>query len=230
MNDAAQGYYTALQQDYDVKIRQLVPRYDEMVECAVGLVVHDTPLSVLDIGAGSGAVTKLIASRVPEAHITALDASHAMVQDATDRLADFAERVTVVQHDLQEFEAHGTFDAAFSNLVLHNVPAAIKPQVLRKLSSWLRPSGVFVWGDLIRFEAPELQQSAVSARCAFALASGCDPALVEENFRKESVDDHPLSVDAMRTMALAAGFASADVVWARDAFVVLYVKNGAQAP
>ncbi len=230
VNQAAHDYYAALQRDYDTMIRQLVPRYDEMVECAVGLLAHSAPLSVLDIGTGTGTVTKRIASRVPDAHITGVDASPAMVQDATDRLAGVAERVTVLHCDIEDFAPDHTFDAGFSNLVLHNVPTTTKTDLLRNLSSWLHPRAVLVWGDLIRFDAPELQQSAVSARCAFALAAGCDPAFVEENFRKESADDHPLSVDAMRVMALAGGFASADVVWARDGFVVLYLRNGGTSP
>lgn len=230
VKDAAAQYYAALQRDYDIKIRQLVPRYDEMVECAVGLLTHEAPLGVLDIGCGTGAITKVIASRLPDAHITGIDASSAMVQEATQRLADLARPVTILRGDIEAFEPTTTFDAAFSNLVLHNVPVDAKARLLEKLASWLRPSGAFVWGDLVRFEAPELRQSAVSARCAFALAAGCDPALVEENFRKESEDDHPLTVETMRTMAVAAGFPSADVVWARDAFAVLYLKNGDRSP
>ena len=38
MKPATRRYYAELKADYAVKIRQLVPRYDEMVECTVDLL------------------------------------------------------------------------------------------------------------------------------------------------------------------------------------------------
>lgn len=75
---------------------------------------------VLDAGCGSGRVTRLLAERLPEGQIVAVDASAAMVQRARENLAGLP--VEVLQRDLGELALKRPVDVAFSNAVFHHVP------------------------------------------------------------------------------------------------------------
>ncbi len=75
--------------------------------------------TVLDAGAGTGAVTQLLAKRLPDGSVIALDAAPAMVEFARSRFAD-AENVEVIQADLQSFDLAGReVDAVFSTATFH---------------------------------------------------------------------------------------------------------------
>ncbi len=217
----ASDYYADLRVDYTVKIRQLVPKYDEMVACIVRLLALRTPRTVLDIGAGIGNLTALVLDAVAGARVTALEVSGAMFDTAAQNLQPYGDRVRLVRQDVLDFEPPGTFDAIFSNLVLHNVDLDRKRRLLRTLQEWLEPGGVFVWGDLIRHKDEVVERDFVEYRKEFALAAGCPPELVRVNFAKESRADHPLTVECTLEATEAAGFANADLVWAHDTFAVV---------
>ena len=54
MKKTAKAFYTQLADGYAEKIRQLVPMYDDMVQCIVELLQMGAPEGVLDLGAGVG--------------------------------------------------------------------------------------------------------------------------------------------------------------------------------
>jgi trans-aconitate 2-methyltransferase len=91
---------------------------------ALGLEVLDRlPLSgdetVLDAGAGTGAVSAELARRLPEGHVIAMDAAPQMVEFAEQRFAD-TPNVEVVQGDLHDFDLGGrSVDAVFSTATFH---------------------------------------------------------------------------------------------------------------
>lgn len=58
--------------------------------------VHSGPITILEIGCGTGALTEKLAELFPEASITALDLSPAMLEAAKQRLA--GRRLTAVTH------------------------------------------------------------------------------------------------------------------------------------
>lgn len=75
--------------------------------------------TVLDAGAGTGAVTKLLADRLPSGHVIALDAAPQMVQFARERFAG-ATNVEVLQADLADFDLDGRkVDAVLSTATFH---------------------------------------------------------------------------------------------------------------
>ncbi len=100
----ARAYYADLKVDYSVKIRQLVPKYDEMVECIVQLLRLGSPRNVLDIGAGIGNVTALVLESVPDVRVTALEVSDEMFREAQPNLETAADRVRLVHQDIVDFE------------------------------------------------------------------------------------------------------------------------------
>lgn len=220
MKKIAQDYYAGLKVNYAKKIRQLVPRYDDMVQCMVELLQLSRPRTVLDIGAGIGDVTQTLLEALPEARVTAVDACEDMVAEARRVLAPYGDRVTVVQADAAGFTPGAPFDAVLSNLVLHNVPFAPKRTLLHSIRGWLNPGCIFLWGDLIRYADPCLQEYFVRQRKEFAVAAGCAKELVAANFEKEETEDYPFTLQETVQAAKEAGFREASSVWMHDTFAV----------
>lgn len=112
-------------------------------------VLHGQELTgdVVEIGAGSGANTAVLARTQPAATITATDIDPAMVTATRRRVAHLWPRVTVEQADTtaMPFESH-SFDAAVSLLMLHHV--INWEAALGELARVLRPGGRLLGYDL----------------------------------------------------------------------------------
>ena len=224
-NRGPANYYAELSERYDQKIRQLVPRYDEMVSAVLALVGHGAPGTVIDIGVGDGAVDAMLLERLPGVTVTGIDANEAMVAIATVALRRFEERARVVPADVLHFRPSHPVDLVLSNLVLHNLTPAAREALLADVRRWLLPGGTLVWGDLIRLPEPAAQRRAVAYRRRFALATGCDPGLVEENFRKEGTEDHPMTTREMLAVLHRCGFEERRVAWTHDTFAVIAARR-----
>ena len=102
---------------------------------------------VLEIGAGAGANTAVIAAIHPQAAITATDIDPAMVAAARARLARFGRRIAVQQADATRLPFDDdSFDAVVSMLMLHHV--LCWEAVIQEVDRVLRPGGRLVGYDL----------------------------------------------------------------------------------
>jgi len=98
---------------------------------------------VLDAGCGSGRVTELLAERLPDGHVVALDASTAMIESARERLGAFGDRVTYVVADLgRPLPLTESVDAILSTATFHWVPD--HDALFANLAAVLRPGGWLV--------------------------------------------------------------------------------------
>ena len=110
-------------------------------------VLDRLPLSgderVLDAGCGSGRVTELLAERLPDGGVVALDGSASMVEAARERLAPFGDRIEYVVADLgRPLPIDGLVDAVLSTAVFHWVPD--HDALFRNLAAVTRPGGWLV--------------------------------------------------------------------------------------
>jgi SAM-dependent methyltransferase len=126
---------------------------------------------VLDLGAGSGRATLMVALERPNAKVTGLDlykGYFGIEGNTPDRLmanarvAGVADRVDVKVGDMRElpFEA-GTFDAALSAFAIDHLPRKDIPGALGEAARVLRPNGQFLYLGLnsdayVRFVFPPL--------------------------------------------------------------------------
>jgi trans-aconitate 2-methyltransferase len=98
---------------------------------------------VLDAGCGSGRVTELLADRLPDGRVVALDGSASMVDAARERLARFGDRIEYVVADLgQPLPIDGQVDAVLSTAVFHWVPD--HDALFRNLAAVTVPGGWLV--------------------------------------------------------------------------------------
>jgi trans-aconitate 2-methyltransferase len=101
---------------------------------------HET---VLDAGCGSGRVTALLAERLPDGRVIALDGSTSMLETARRRLAPFGDRIRFVLADLMApMPIDEPVDAVLSTATFHWVPD--HAALFGHLAAVLRPGGRLV--------------------------------------------------------------------------------------
>jgi SAM-dependent methyltransferase len=146
---------------------------------------------VLDVGCGPGAVTIAIARALPDSHVTALDASEALLDHVARSAHDagVGDRVDTVPGDLDtDLPALPQADLVWAGMVLHHVtdPTA----TLQRLHDALVPGGTLVmieFGDppsVLPDDAPLLLDGTwprFQAATASVLTErlGLDPVLVD---------------------------------------------------
>ena len=99
---------------------------------------------LLDVGCGSGELTRTVARLVPDGHVVGLDGSASMIEGAAARAAPNQSFVLGPAQRLGDLLAGQRFDGIYSRAALHWVPRADWPGVLataRELlgeGGWLR--------------------------------------------------------------------------------------------
>ncbi|MFF3513523.1 class I SAM-dependent methyltransferase [Streptomyces sp. NPDC002573] len=116
------------------------PRAAAAADAVLGLIPEDAH-RLLDVGCGTGIVTRRLAAGRPGLRVTGADLAYGMVRRAADRLPG-----AVVLADSRRLPfPDGTFDAVTSIWLLHLVegPAEVRA-VLAECARVLRPGGVYV--------------------------------------------------------------------------------------
>jgi release factor glutamine methyltransferase len=94
------------------------PETETLVEAVLTRLPHDSPLRIVDIGTGSGAIAIALAVGLSQAHVTALDLSPSALDVACENAAmhGVAGRVRFLKSDLLAAVAgESAFDAIVSN-------------------------------------------------------------------------------------------------------------------
>src|SRR5262249_28585794 len=129
---------------YDTERRRLVPCFDEFYGTVAELVIRFCPNSprILDLGAGTGILSGVIAQRVPTAQFHLLDASSEMLKEASKRLT--GRQFTMFVQSLDSDLPAGQFHAIVSALAIHHLTDAGKRSLYSRILASLTPSGIFI--------------------------------------------------------------------------------------
>lgn len=131
----------------------------EIVAQAVA-TLHAQGTSILDLGCGAGNYALKLLESIPNANVTLVDLSNAMLSRAQERVQpQTAGKVTILQGDLREVELGvEQFDVVTAGATLHHLRNDAEwEQVFRRVWRAVKPGGSFWIIDLIEQSTPELQ-------------------------------------------------------------------------
>lgn len=111
-------------------------------------VEFDNPRSVYDLGCGTGSMTRIIAERWPESHVTGVDSSPDMLAEAAPTLPNLHWQ----RRDIGTWRPVEPADLIYSNAALHWLPD--HRQLLTRLVADLAPGGVLAVQMPRNFAAP----------------------------------------------------------------------------
>ena len=212
--------------DFDPGIRQLLPRYDEMLDTLTHCIPPHTQ-RILELGCGTGELSLKILHRYPEIQIVALDYSPRMLQLAQEKIesAGYSGRWAGIEADFGNWANHPDklgigigFDACVSSLAIHHLTNEMKFKLYERIRTSLNSNGVFWNADPILPEFPALAAVYQAVREEWANEQGTTLAEIRTKIGKSlpygySYPDQLATLDAYLQMLTEAGFETVAVPW-----------------
>jgi tRNA (cmo5U34)-methyltransferase len=195
---------------------------------ALGLVVEALSAAlppnprILDLGAGTGNLSRRVLAGIPDSHVTLVDFSDNMLASSKMVLAGFEGRYDIISQDFfqADFPA-GSVQGVVASFAIHHARGEAEYLSLyRKIHSWLAPGGTFACCDVLE---------GGSDRWTRINEEGWQAHLISVDFSQEQIDqilsnyhseDTPISLPQHLALLKEAGFAEVDVLWKKYNFGV----------
>jgi tRNA (cmo5U34)-methyltransferase len=141
---------------YTATRRQMIPCFDDYYGTLMERIPFESAeeLNVLDLGAGTGLVTSLLLERYPNAHVTLVDLSENMLEQARIRLESDADRLAWVVSDFDQLKLDSSYHAIVSSLAIHHLETPRKRELYKKVYEALKPEGWFLNADEVEGPTP----------------------------------------------------------------------------
>lgn len=207
-------------------------RHDQLVLVARLLPFKSgDAFTFLDLGAGTGAASRVVLSEFPSATAILADFSTQMMAEGESALAPYAGRYRFVQFDMLSSEWPGgvpaNLDAVVSALSIHHLPDARKRTIFGEIRQRLKPHGWYINYDPVR--APDASLEAIWAR----VNDTYEPdgpykranRTPQEQARYENHVRYMIPLEPQLEWLREAGFVNIDVFWKRLDWVIYGGSN-----
>jgi len=192
-------------EEYDASIRRFIPGYEDMIAAAAAAVAAVRPALVLDLGAGTGALSEALLSRAEVGSVELVDVDEEMLSRARSRLAPFGAQARFTKRSF--FDPLPSCDAVAASLALHHVPSVEwKAALYHQVFEALRPEGVFVNADVTVPEAEPARAEAYRGWAGHLVASGIAEPRAWEHFAEWAEEDTYFSLETELAALEGAGF------------------------
>jgi tRNA (cmo5U34)-methyltransferase len=180
--------------------------------------------TLLDLGGGDGAMTRLALQYAPQAEAVLVDFSEPMLARAQARAATGEYRCTVVRGDMREpgwqreLESQAGYDLAISGLAIHHLTSQRKRELFAEAFALLAPGGMFLNMDIVAVQGP-LQGLFEEQMRANAKHAAHEHGQPEQEIDFDGDEDRPDSVEDQLAWLRDAGFEQTEVhfKWAEAA-------------
>ena len=223
--DRIKNHFEEEAKEYDTIIQKLIPYYNQMVEALVSVIpfAKESVFSVIDLGCGTGTISKSVKNKFPNVNITCVDISRNMLEIAKNKIGG---NVNCIQADFNSFNFPQKYDLVVSSLALHHLENdSDKLEFYRKIHASLNPGGVFVNIDVVLGSDDFIQELYIKKWREF----------MEKSISAEDIDgkwlpnfyaeDRPAKLTTHLNMLSECGFTDIDVICKYYDVAVYKAKN-----
>ncbi|MDL2246408.1 class I SAM-dependent methyltransferase [Methanobrevibacter sp. OttesenSCG-928-K11] len=206
---------------YDKDRKYLIPCFDDFYDIAIDVInfEKDNP-KVLDLGAGTGLLSKFLLEKYPNADITLVDLSNNMLDKAKERFSKYP-NFKYINEDYLNAEFDEKFDIIMSSLSIHHLKENDKKELYKKCSTLLNEDGIFINADIVLSPSKKLDKIFKDNVNKRVLSSGLDENIIKIANERRKFDD-PSFLDTQLNWLKEFGFKEVDVPYKYYIFAIIY--------
>lgn len=213
---------------YDEIILTLIPNYRQMVEVLVSILPFKQHqiFSVIDLGCGTGTISREIKNTFPNINLTCVDIAKNMLDIAS---AKNGPDTILIHADFNTFVFPQKYDAIVSSLALHHLEADEDKQgFYAKIFGALNDGGIFVNIDVVTSDDSLLQQVNLQKWKNFMVNNTSIDEVENKWLPNYYAEDRPISLLRHLEMLKETGFSMVDVVYKYYNYAVYCARKGFQ--
>jgi len=214
-SDKVKAHFEEESAEFDEIILKLIPHYKDMIDALISSIPfeRDDSIKVLDLGCGTGTITKTLKEKFKNAHATCLDIAENMVEMAKFKLHEYNDIIYVVG-DFYDYDFTEKYDVIVSSLALHHlVTDEDKKEFYKKIYDALAQGGVFVNADAVLGPNKCLQEIYTTKWKEFMNLSISMEEIEEKWIPAAETEDHPAKLIDHLDWLRDTGFKDVDVIW-----------------
>ena len=173
------------------------------------------PISILDLGCGTGLEFKAVFAKAPNALITGVDVSEEMLSRLRDKHQVHIRRIRLMHGSFEQvLSSKDEYDYILSVMALHHLLPSSKRKLYRKIWKSLRTGGKYVEGDYVVSKREERK---------FLLSYHKTTKNYQLSPNKAYHIDIPCSIKTQIELLTKAGFNKVRTIWKnRKAAIFVY--------
>ncbi len=178
--------------------------------------------AVLDIGAGTGNLSRSILEAFPEVRAVLIDFSSNMLSAAPKVLSQFKGRFETMVADFIEADfGTGIYSAVVSSFAIHHCRSNDEYGTLyQKIEKAIGSAGIFVCCDVVAGADVNMTLQNEKEWASFLKQQGLSEDEAQRILSNYHIEDSPVDLWTHLQLLKAAGFRSMEVVWKRSNFAV----------
>lgn len=201
--------------EFDDTIIKLIPKYSQMIDSMIVTIPKEVSdkFKVLDLGTGTGNVSKAIKEKFEHASIDCIDIAQKMIEMAKIKLGDYTD-IRYYTGDFYEFEFEEKYDVVISSLALHHIKTDDeKKKFYHKIYSILRNGGIFINSDSVLGSNERMQTLNKEKWKEFMLTNVSEDEIETKWIPQSKKEDYPAPITHHLKWLEEAGFKDLDIVW-----------------
>lgn len=208
--------------EFDTVILNLIPSYEEMIDSMVSAIPFESyeQFKVLDLGCGTGNVSKIVKSKFPNSLISCIDIAENMIEMAKIKL-EAHPNIKYYTGDFAEFDFQEKYDVIISSLALHHIKTDDnKKEFYGRIYDSLKPGGIFLNSDDVLGSNEKLNIFYRKKWIEFMLQNVSQAEVEEKWLPKHDEEDFPAPLMSHLKWMDETGFKGLDVIWKHYEFAV----------
>lgn len=220
--DAIRQRFNQVAQEYDEFRRSFIPCFDDFYGQTVEFLARCYPNAsrIMDLGAGTGLLTKYLFAYYPHAQFTLVDASDQMLEMAKLRFKDF-DCFTYEVRDYSVSLPLKQFDMITSALSIHHLDEKEKLSLFKNIWNQLPVGGVFVNFDIFNGANDFLTQQYNASWYDF-IEKSMDEKRSDDSWRLRRELDKENTVVETESLLQISGFSTVECLYRNQKFAVVF--------